>query len=204
MFDLFSRARRQSRPARPTFRPMLENLEERNCPTTINVTAMVVSTSKTVTFHGSVGDTQMPGGMIVQLSGVATGSTTTDANGNFSVQLTATALGTETAATTGASASTTLTDPGAPLISLYDNSEYPGGYYLFTGHVNGIVFAGEQITFSGSIPSMDGQTTPVKSDGTFSFVGHLLPGEDGDVLASATADVWGVNNVAVTSVDQQS
>jgi hypothetical protein len=204
MFDLFSRARRQSRPARPSFRPTLETLEERNCPTTINVTAAVIPTSKSVTFHGGVGGVQMPGGMIVQLTGVATGSTTTDANGNFSVQLTATGLGTETVSTTGATSQTTLTDPGAPLISLFDSTEYPGGYYLFTGHVNGVIFSGEKITFSGAIPSMDGQTTTVNSNGSFSFVGHLLPGEDGDVLASATADVWGVNNVAVTSVDQQS
>ncbi len=204
MFDLFSRARRQSRPARPSFRPTLERLEPRDCPTIIGLGSMTSSTSKTVVFSGTVSDTPNPGGMVVQLTGVATGSTTTHADGSFSVQLTATGLGMETATTADATAHNTVTDPNAPLISLFDNSEYPGGYYLFTGHVNGTVFAGEQITFSGSIPSMQGKTTTVKSDGTFSFVGHLLPGEDGDVLASATADVWGVNNVGVTSVDQQS
>jgi hypothetical protein len=204
MFDLFSRARRQSRPARPSFRPTLETLEERNCPTTLSLSFTGVSTSKTGMFTGTVSNTPNPGGMIVQLTGVATGSATTNAQGGFSVQLTATGLGTETATTTGATAQTTLTDPGAPLISLFDSTEYPGGYYLFSGHVNGTVFAGEVITFSGSIPSMQGKTTTVHSDGSFSFVGHLLPGEDGDVLASATADVWGVNNVAVNSVDQQS
>jgi hypothetical protein len=204
MFGLFARAPRQARPSRPSFRPTLERLEERDCPTIIGLGAGVSSTSKTVVFSGTVSDCANPAGMTVVLSGVASGTTTTAADGSYSIALPASALGTETATTTGASASTTLVDVNAPLISFYQNSEYPGGYYVFRGHVNGIVVPGEVITFGGQIPSMSGKTATVNSDGSFSFVGHLLPGEDGCVTATATADVWGVNNTASTTVDQQS
>ena len=202
MFGLFARAPRQARPSRPSFRPRLERLEERDCPTSLSLSAMVSSTTKVVTFYGSVSNTLNVSGITVQLSGVANGSATTDANGSFTVQLTASGLGTESATALDASASTTLTDPNAPLISSFTNTEMAGGYYVFSGHVNGVVFQGEVITFGGQIPSMTGQTATVNSDGSFSFVGHLATGESGAVTATATADVWGINNTATTTVDQ--
>ncbi|HBI43881.1 MAG TPA: hypothetical protein DDY78_13680 [Planctomycetales bacterium] len=153
-------------------------------------------------FYGAVSNTQHLQGVSVQLSGVASGSATTDSSGSFSVPLTATGLGTETATALDASATTSVTDPNAPLITNLTYYEYPGGYYLFSGHVNGTVFAGEQITFGGTLPSMKGQTCVVNANGDFSFAVHLLPGEDGLLLATATADAWGINNTAQLSVDQ--
>jgi hypothetical protein len=203
MLGLFSRARRQSCPVRPSFRPTLERLEERDCPSPIlSLHNMLSSTSKSVMFYGTVTNTLLQEGVGIQFSGVASGVTTTDANGAFRIQLTATGLGTETATTTQSSATTTLTDPNAPLITTLNSYEYPGGYYLFSGHVNGTVFAGETITFSGSLPSMNGQTCVVNANGDYSFAAHLLPGEGGLLLATATADAWGINNTIQLRVTQ--
>ncbi|HEY2148337.1 MAG TPA: hypothetical protein VGH32_10395 [Pirellulales bacterium] len=142
-------------------------------------------------------DTPNPGGMLIQLTGVATGSAVTAADGSYSVALTASSLGMETATTPdGASATTALTDVNAPLINYFNSNKYQGGYFVFTGHVNGTVFAGEQITFGGNVPGMQGQTTKVNADGSFSFVAHFPSGTEGYVTASATADVWGQNNTA--------
>jgi hypothetical protein len=163
---------------------------------------MLSSTSKSVMFYGTVTNTLLQEGVGIQFSGVASGVTTTDANGVFRIQLTATGLGTETATTTQSSATTTLTDPNAPLITTLNSYEYPGGYYLFSGHVNGTVFAGETITFSGSLPSMNGQTCVVNANGDYSFAAHLLPGEGGLLLATATADAWGINNTIQLRVTQ--
>jgi hypothetical protein len=204
MIGLFSRAPRQARPSRPSFRPTLERLEERDCPTTLTLGVGISSTSKTVVFYGAVSNTPILGGVTVQLSGVASGTATTASDGSFSILLTASGLGTESAATTDATAQTAVTDQNAPLINLFQSTEYMGGYYLFNGHVNGTIFPGEQVTFGGQIATMNGQTATVDSNGDFSFVGHLLPTEEGCVTATATADAWGVNNTASNSVDQQS
>ncbi len=200
MFGLLSRAPRQARPFRPSFRPALERLEARDCPTSIGLSFMLSATSTSVYLYGSA--TNAPPNTTVQFSGVASGSVALNSSGGFNLQLTATGLGVETATTSdGASAQVTLTDYNAPLISSFTTTEFQGGYVMFSGHVNGTVFAGEQITFGGSIPALKGQTVTVNSYGTFSFVAHLQTGDDGTVTAAATPDVWGVNNTASCTLD---
>jgi hypothetical protein len=239
MFGLFSRSRRSAPPVKPSsFRPTLERLEERDCPSTIMLFISGYAPNKQVTLTGvvsagpgspsglgagglttgsngtpanpgnpmGVGTTPptawSPAGLTVQLTGAASGTATTDANGNFSVTLTATALATIYASTTDGlsnTASVLLADV-APTISNFAFTEDSSNLYVFSGTVTGNN-AGEVVTLGGMVAATDGQVLPVSSTGYFSLAIQLTgASNDGSITAQAT-DWWGLtSNLAETWV----
>lgn len=207
MIGLFSRPRRKAPPVKQSsFRPMLEQLEDRYCPSTISLGVMEMSnSSRMVELGGQVTNTPSPGGLTVQLSGEVTGTTTTNSGGYFFVTLQAAGLGTVYAATTDGQsnvAQVTLTDPSPPQINDFSYIEYPGGMYEFVGHVNG-GYSGEVVNLGG-IQDLQGKTATVGSNGDFSIVVQLngQMSDNGEITAQ-TSDVWGTNsNVATDWMSQ--
>jgi hypothetical protein len=197
MLRLLSRSPRKSRPAKGgTFRPALERLESRDCPSTISLMMACASPgSHLVTLTGQVTNTPTPGGLAVQLGGEVNGTVTTDANGNFTATLPAAALGVVTAATADGqsnTAQTTLTDPGTQ-ITAFNWMEDPGNLYVFTGRV-GRGYQGETVNLGG-LQSLQGKSTTVDANGNFTYTVQLDGTIDDTGNASAQAvDVWGVNS----------
>jgi hypothetical protein len=194
MWSLLSRPRRKSSPAKPlSFRPILERLEERDCPSTITLAASV-GNDNMVTLTGQVTATPSPGGLTVQLGGVAPGSATTDANGNFSVTLAAQGSGTEYAKTTDNQSNiaqimvqmSTITEFGFMSSSL--------DMFTFYGHVTGPNVSGETVTFGG-IKDLQGKTATVDANGNFMISVQLdgLSDDTGNATAMAT-DANGVTS----------
>ena len=203
MFRLLSRSPRKSSPAKAgTFRPALERLESRDCPSTINLMAYTTPSSHVVTLMGQVTNTPTPGGLTVQLGGEVNGTATTDANGNFTASLPAAALGVVTAATADGQSNTaqfTLTDQGTRITS-FNWIQDPGNVYVFSGQVGG-GYQGETVNLGG-IHSLQGKSTTVDVSGNFSYTVQLDGTVDDTGNASAQAvDVWGVtSNMALVWV----
>jgi hypothetical protein len=206
-FNLFSRSPKSAPVKRSSFRPNLERLEARDCPSTVSLMCYTMSSSKNVTIMGSVRDTPSPGGLTVALSGVVSGTVTTDSYGSFSAVLPATGLGTVNAATTDGQSNTaqfTLMDTMAPQISSFYAMESTGDMFVFRGHVNNFV-AGETISFSGMVKDMRGVTTTINQNGDFALAVEMdgLADDNGSVYAVASADAWGVeSNTASVWISQ--
>jgi len=148
--------------------------------------------NKTVILSGKVTDAQA-GGVVVTFSGVVSGTATTDANGNYSVTLTPTALGQITATTTdvwGLTSSSVMATVSntAPTITL--TAVQHGNTWTFSGHVTDEYAAGLVVTFSGP-GAINGRTTTVACDGTYSLSVMLTSSDVGWVTATVT-DWWGL------------
>ncbi len=198
MFEWISRSRRKAPPVKQnSFRPMLEQLEDRYCPSTISLNVMEISNStKVVGLMGQVTNTPSPSDLTVQLGGEMSGTTTTNSNGYFWVNQPAAGLGTVTATTTDGQsnvAQVTLTDPSPPQITQFSYMEYSNGMYVFEGQVSR-GYQGEVVNLSG-LTDLQGKTATVDSNGNFSIVVHLdgQMDDNGDALA-ITSDVWGTNS----------
>jgi hypothetical protein len=148
--------------------------------------------NRTVTLSGKVTDAQ-PNGLVVTFAGVVTGSATADANGNFSVTLTPSALGQITATTTdvwglnSAAASVTVVN-SAPTITL--TATQLGNIWTFSGHVSDEYAPGLTVKFGG--PSdISGRTVTVGSDGNFSLT-IMLSAKDTGFVTATVIDWWGL------------
>src|SRR4051794_36968142 len=105
MFQLFSRQTRKSHPAPRTARPRLESLEGRLVPATVTLNPITYGTGRQVTLSGTLSNTGNVAWQMIALGGQVSGTTMTNAQGQFSATLTASALGNVTAALSGDSAS---------------------------------------------------------------------------------------------------
>jgi hypothetical protein len=147
----------------------------------------------TVTVTGQV-SCNSPAGLTVTLSGVVSGSVTTNGKGTFSYTGTASALGQIQATVTdvwgvAAASSTTLTNR-APTIVNFQAIDNGNNIWTFTGQVQGANVAGLVVRLGG-IPSLDNNASAtVQANGTFSYTIALQPGEMGGVTAECT-DWWG-------------
>jgi hypothetical protein len=159
--------------------------------------------NRQVTLSGMVTDAQ-PGGLTVAFSGVVSGTTTTKADGSYSVTLTATALGSITATTQdvwglNSAAATVMVSNSAPTITL--SASQVGSIWTFSGRVSDEYAAGLVVTFSG--PSdINGKTATVQSDGTFSLTLTLSSSDTGWITASVT-DWWGLSSQAEVALALQ-
>jgi hypothetical protein len=201
MFGLFIRPARKTAPATTRFvRPTLESLEARDCPSTLSLSITGYAANKTVTAAGQVGNTPNPGGLTVQLNlnGQAWCSTTTDANGNWSISAPAPALGTITAETTDGQSNTAqavLTASQRPVVSNLTFVDDGNRWFVFSGHVNDDNYQGEVVQFSGTVKSLFGRTVPVDSAGNFRILVQLdgKPDDAGTLFAQAV-DWYGLTS----------
>jgi hypothetical protein len=172
----------------------------------------------TITLSGNLSNTATPSGQTINITGKASGSTTTDSNGNYSVTLQASGLGNVYAQTADGSsnqASVTLTDT-APRVFNFGGSEDEGNLWEFTGTVTwnraftsmpGQLEASEGSTIGSNYSvtfTSDGTITNGVATGSFDVVIQLngKSSDNGSVLATAT-DPWGqVSNEACFYVYQ--
>jgi len=158
-----------------------------------------------VQLTGSVSDDGAVSGLTVSFSGVVSGSTTTDEDGDFSCVLTASALGTITATATDDGGLTS--DPSsadltniAPSISV-SARQVVGGCWVIEGSVGDEWAYGLTVTLSSSNPLLDGVSVEVGSNGGFEF-SILDPNANliGATIAASVTDWWGESDTAFTSI----
>jgi hypothetical protein len=161
--------------------------------TSLNVSA-AQGPNRTVTVTGQVSGNS-PAGLTVTLSGVVSGSVTTNANGTFTYTGAASAPGPIQATVTDlwgvtVSAVTTLTSQ-PPAILNFKAVNNGNNSWTFTGQVQDEYAAGLVVRLGG-IPSLDNNNASaiVQADGKFSYTITLEPGEQGGVTAQCT-DWWG-------------
>lgn len=208
--SLFFPSTRASSYTRPSRRARLsvERLETRDCPSAPVITSFtaVNTTQRTVQLSGTVQDAN-PATVQVTFSGVMSGTTSVNAQGNFSFTAQASRLGTVNAVATNsqqqssaiASAQVTC---DAPVITNFLAVYEGNGVWRFQGIVTAPASqgpAGLTVNFGG-LATLSGRSTTVNADGTFSIEALLAPGSAGLATAQAV-DWWGqTSNVAEAPV----
>jgi hypothetical protein len=158
-------------------------------PAPLVIMAISNNDDNSVTLTGTLSDIDSAG-VTITLTGVAVGSVVTDSNGNFTVITTATAQGAINATANdlwGKTSGAAFVIAGAaPVITEFDASQQVGTLWHFDGTVTAADYNNMVITFGGLNGALNGETTTVNADGTFS-VSFLLPrGVRGTVTAIAT------------------
>ncbi|HZY85323.1 MAG TPA: hypothetical protein VFE78_10865 [Gemmataceae bacterium] len=225
MLRLLTRSRRPALPAAPRpVRPSLEWLEARDCPSTVTLN-VEYNVGKTITLYGEVtaggvagsstpgmgNTTQLLGsmssapaglpGVSVAFRGSATGSATTDANGDFTFTTQATSLGEVAAATTDGQSNTAsvVLSSSAPVISNFKAyQEGTSNYWDVIGHVTdgNFMAAGLTILINGSPVTINnggqGQKATVNANGDFDLCVKLNgTGSDNGNIDALVTDAWG-------------
>src|SRR5579875_2513699 len=176
MFGLLTRSLRARKPlARRTTTLSLERLEDRLSPSGAGSESIYLSVTylpgKEATFSGQLTNKSVPvPNATINLTGVVKASATTNAQGYYSITLSIPQLGTENAVSADGQSNTALAilKGGSPSISNFTAVAEGNGLWLFSGTVTGAPTQGEVVNFGGITP-LQGQSTSVKSDGTFSF-----------------------------------
>ena len=161
--------------------------------------------NKQLTITGKVVD-ENPGNLMVNSGGPAFGggpggTATTDAQGNFSMTVTASQLAQVMVMTNdqwgqaSAMASLTLTDP-TPTISNFVGVQGVNHSWTFSGTVTAGYAPGLVVTFSG-MDAVANQKATVRSDGTFSLTATLAANTSGNVNCTVT-DWWNVVSAAAS------
>jgi hypothetical protein len=88
-----------------------------------------------------------------------------------------------------------------PTIKSFLGNELPNGWYQFSGQVSDVNPAVDFVAFKG-FPSVNGKTTPVHANGSFSLLVHLNHGDGGIVSATAFDLNLDASNVAYWDVLQ--
>jgi hypothetical protein len=147
--------------------------------------------NKQVTLSGQLTGTSTPGGECINLMGAVEGTAVTNAQGYYSVTLTAQSLGQVSAATADglSNTATAMLVSAASTLSNFVATQEGPGLWLFTGNVNGAPTQGMMINFAG-LQSMQGQSISVNPDGSFAFYFQVPAGQNGIVSAQAI-DWWG-------------
>jgi hypothetical protein len=201
-----SRIRRRPSGPPQSVRLEIEHLETRNCPSPVitNYAVMTTDVNYQVELKGTVTDSD-PGSIVVTFSGCGiSASTSLSGSASFDIFTTATTLGAVTAnavnqqTNRGGSATASLYD-AAPSISNFQASQ-AGNLWTFTGQVTDDEPMTGAVVTLGGLPSIQGLTTTVNSNGWFSITVQLKKGESGTATA-VTTDCWGMqSNIAWTLV----
>lgn len=154
---------------------------------------IVYDSQKNVTLSGQVTD-ENPGGLTVTFTGQYQGTVVTNADGTFSVTVTAAGLGTISASTVdtqGLSSNVAFVSviSFAPQITEASCTEGIDHIWTFRGKVLDESAPNLVIHFGG-LNSVENQTVTVEADGWFCYIVQLQPNEDGTVTADTT-DWWG-------------
>jgi hypothetical protein len=165
-----------------------------NAPPTVNVAVAYLS-QRQVRLTGHVTDTN-PGGLPVTFTGMVTGTTTTDANGDYTLVATAIGLGPVLVSTVdsgGLASNTTqvtLTS-AAPEIDSMTATCIVNNLWTIRGHVIDESAGGLTVVLEG-LQSLPNVMVTVRDDGSFSYTWQLAnPNETGTVVAQTT-DWWGL------------
>jgi hypothetical protein len=153
------------------------------------------------TISGRVADNN-PGSCTVTISGVASGTTTCDAQGDFSVTLAVPTLGNISVVASDGTLNSTAAGlnliNGAPGITM--QAVRNGAQVTFSGSVADEAPAGLTVTLSGT-RAVNGRTATVAADGSWSITVTILAGNGGsggNVTATVT-DWYGQTGQAYTS-----
>jgi hypothetical protein len=220
MLGLLNRSRRPARPAPRPVRPCLEGLEARDCPSYLGLNVSYGS-GKQITLYGtlmsaSFSGSSTPGlggqtgaggsaaGVTVAFSGSASGSVTTDSNGNFKYTINALSLGEVDAATTDGKSNVAkvVLASSAPVISGFMATEEGNtNYWNITGHVTDGNFsaAGLVVHINGSPVTINyggqGLSATVDASDNFNLCVCLngTSSDNGNIDASVT-DAWGLES----------
>jgi hypothetical protein len=152
--------------------------------------------NKTVILSGRVVD-ESPGGLVVNFSGIASGSATTDANGNFLATLPASGTGGVNAGTSDpwglmAITATIFFSNQPPAIVGFTASRNVGNLWTFSGTVEDEQPEGLVVRFGG-LPSLAGKTAIAGAGGYFTITVELPPGENG-IATAQTTDWFGLDS----------
>jgi len=133
-----------------------------------------------------------PGGKTIGFSGVGSGSAITDSSGNFSFITDTTGLGMISAVATdewgqSSDSETAYVADNAPQIVEFECHLAVANTWVFTGRVIDEFPEGMTLRFGGLL---EGLTTVVAADGTFTFTYIFASGASGTVTA-ITTDWWG-------------
>jgi hypothetical protein len=194
MFRFLTRTRRRTPPAPRSFRPCLERLETRYCPAANLTMNFAYVSGNTVTFSGQLTGAANDAGQTINIGGYGgTTTATTDANGNYTVTVADTQLGTVYAGYGSggqmlAQASVNV-NPEAPTIANFGASQESGGYWDFSGEITGTPDPGGMTITLGGLSSIQGMQITVNANGTFAEE-FQLNGQTGTVGAMTT-DWWG-------------
>jgi hypothetical protein len=204
-WGLLDRSRRKSEPApRRTFRPTLEALETRDCPSPVITSFSASPTnapgSRQVELRGTVSDVN-PQQDTVTFTGQVGGQATPDASGNFDYIGSAGGLGNVTAVATGfvysptphqvsSAPVTALITSAAPTITSFNVIQSGGGTWTFSGHVSDEAPMGIVVQFGGAWQAC-GLSATVDGSGNFSATFYLPTLTSGSITAQCT-DVWGL------------
>jgi len=208
---LLNRPRRKSKSApKGSFRPTLEALEARNCPSPVitSFSAHPTNTpgSRQVELKGTVSDTMVQSDTVT-FSGVATGSVQCDSGGNFDYFTGASGLGTVTAVASGhtyspmmgntSSASVNaLITSAAPTITSFDVIQAGGGCWTFKGTVSDEAPYGIVVQFGGAW-QVAGLSATCDLQGNFSATFYLPSLTSGSITAQCQ-DIWSLLSNTVT------
>jgi hypothetical protein len=158
----------------------------------------IMSTHQTnVTLQGSV-VAPNPAGFVVQIFGVCSSSVVTDANGQFSITLPASSLGSIYADTTDslgqvsniAVANLQFAPPTFGDVGYW---EQPGNFLTIAGHVDVHDPQGMQVTLGGDIPALRGLTATLDANGNFQITVQVPndQGQGAGVVSFTVTDWWG-------------
>ena len=220
MFALLNRAPRTRKPLiRQTANLFLERLEDRLSPASISPGPTPPPVQQPPMESLSLNATYLPNKQVtlsgqltgalgaipnetINLSGAVSGTAVTNAQGAYSVTLTATTLGQVSAAS--ADGMSNIADftlvSGTPTITNFGAMAEDNGLWYFFGTVANAPPQGEVINFGG-INALQGQSVAVSSSGSFSFYAVVNSGYGGWATAQAV-DWWGdTSQLAVTMVN---
>jgi hypothetical protein len=143
-------------------------------------------------------------GLTVAISGVASGRTTTDANGNYSIDLPASGVGQVQAKVTDvwgqvSQAASATVSSTKPVIDGFQATLVSGTTWTFTGTVTDATPGGLSVQFSG-LNSLTGKSATTANDGSFSLTVTLAQGETGTAGAQVTNWFGLTSDLARTTV----
>ncbi|MBI3410245.1 MAG: hypothetical protein HY040_18035 [Planctomycetes bacterium] len=206
--------RTPQRKSTSRFRPTLEALEARDCPSgngggygggasPPTITLQVQNLDQnTIVLSGRVTDAS-PGGLTVKFGGVYAGTCVTNADGTFSKTVAAASVGTESAVTKDSASlvsnvALAQVHSNAPQIVDFVASHTTGNIWVLTGKVIDESPGGLTVYLNGM--GLNNAAVTVNSDGTFSYTVQLDPNADG-IITAVTTDWFGLtSNTASASV----
>jgi hypothetical protein len=172
----------------------VEQLETRDCPAApvLSSFSATVLDGRNVRLTGMV-QTDHP--VVVNFSGVASGSTSVQGDGSFLMNTSASALGTITAVATDYTLSSnplsSQITSATPSVTV-TVAQRGGHSVCVSGQVTDDSFTGEVVLLSGIVTA----TVQVNADGSYSYTGQASA--LGQVSATAR-DTWGLNSAAVAA-----